>query len=82
MQIFHTRSRQECPLAQRLLTLKDTSYVTIHKVDILKIEFKILAQLFNEYLPSVYPYATENGQQEIKQTDFDEKDRYYSNQWS
>ena len=38
-----------------------------------KIEFKILARLFNEYLPSVYPYATENGQQEIKQTDFDER---------
>ena len=37
------------------------------------IEFKLLAELFKQYLPPVYPYATNNGAQEVKQTDFDDR---------
>tara|TARA_R110002020_G_scaffold206517_1_gene411863 strand:+ start:169 stop:2667 length:2499 start_codon:yes stop_codon:yes gene_type:complete len=37
------------------------------------IEFKLLSELFKQYLPPVYPYATNNGAQEVKQTDFDDR---------
>jgi hypothetical protein len=37
------------------------------------IEFKLLAELFKQYLPPSYPYATSNGAQEVKQTDFDDR---------
>ncbi len=38
-----------------------------------KTEFKILARLFAEYLPPVYPYQVIGGDQAIKQTDFDDR---------
>jgi|TARA_R110000765_G_scaffold90180_2_gene171754 hypothetical protein len=38
-----------------------------------RIEFKLLARLFSDYLPPVYPYMTSNGDQQVKQTDFDER---------
>jgi hypothetical protein len=38
-----------------------------------KTEFKLLARLFSEYLPPSYPYMTANGDQQIKQKDFDER---------
>jgi len=38
-----------------------------------RIEFELLAQVFAEYLPPDYPYMTANGNQVIKQTDFDER---------
>ena len=38
-----------------------------------KTEFKILARLFAEYLPPVYPYQVIGGDQAIKQTDFDNR---------
>jgi hypothetical protein len=37
-----------------------------------KKEFKLLAQVFKEYLPPEYPYAVANGNATIKLTDFDE----------
>ena len=37
------------------------------------IEFKLLAELFKQYLPPTYPYATSNGAQEVKQADFDDR---------
>jgi len=36
-----------------------------------KIEFQLLAKVFAEYLPPMYPYQTPNGDQQVKQTDFD-----------
>jgi len=36
-------------------------------------EFKILAKVFSEFLPPVYPYETGSGQREIKSQDFDRK---------
>ena len=38
-----------------------------------KTEFRILARLFSEYLPPVYPYQVVGGDQAIKQTDFDDR---------
>ena len=38
-----------------------------------KTEFRILARLFAEYLPPVYPYQVIGGDQAIKQTDFDDR---------
>ena len=38
-----------------------------------KTEFKILTRLFAEYLPPVYPYQVIGGDQQIKQTDFDDR---------
>ena len=38
-----------------------------------KKEFKLLAQVFQEYLPQDYPYAIAGGQANIKLTDFDER---------
>ena len=38
-----------------------------------KKEFKLLAQVFQEYLPQDYPYAIAGGQANIKLADFDEK---------
>jgi len=38
-----------------------------------KTEFKILTRLFAEYLPPVYPYQVIGGDQQIKQTDFDNR---------
>ena len=35
-----------------------------------KVEFQLLAKVFNEYLPP-YPYNTGSGPAEVKQTDFD-----------
>jgi len=37
-----------------------------------KKEFKLLAQVFKEYLPPEYPYAVANGNTTIKLTDFDD----------
>ena len=37
-----------------------------------KKEFKLLAQVFKEYLPPEYPYAVANGNATIKLTDFDD----------
>ena len=36
-----------------------------------KLEFNLLAKVFGEFLPPVYPYMTGSGAQEIKGTDFD-----------
>ena len=36
-----------------------------------RLEFQLLAQVFNEYLPPEYPYETGSGQASIKATDFD-----------
>ncbi len=36
-----------------------------------RIEFQLLAKVFSEYLPPMYPYQTPNGDQQVKQTDFD-----------
>ena len=36
-----------------------------------RLEFKLLAQVFSEYLPPEYPYQTGSGQTNIKATDFD-----------
>ena len=38
-----------------------------------KIEFKLLAKVFAEYLPPEYPYMVANGNQMVKQTDFDDR---------
>ena len=38
-----------------------------------KKEFKLLAQVFQEYLPQEYPYAIAGGQANIKLSDFDER---------
>ena len=38
-----------------------------------KTEFKLLARLFSEYLPPSYPYMTANGDQSVKQADFDDR---------
>ncbi len=38
-----------------------------------KIEFKLLAKVFSEYLPPEYPYMVANGNQMVKQTDFDDR---------
>ena len=38
-----------------------------------KIEFKLLAQVFSEYLPAEYPYMVAGGNQMVKQTDFDDR---------
>ena len=38
-----------------------------------KIEFKLLAKVFQIYLPPQYPYMVVGGNQQIKQTDFDER---------
>ena len=39
----------------------------------LKTEFKLLAKVFSEYLPPVYPYEVVGGDRYIKQTDFDNR---------
>jgi hypothetical protein len=36
-----------------------------------RVEFQLLARVFGEFLPPVYPYATGSGPQEIKAADFD-----------
>ena len=36
-----------------------------------RVEFQLLAKVFGEFLPPVYPYATGSGPQEIKAADFD-----------
>jgi len=38
-----------------------------------KIEFKLLAKVFQIYLPPQYPYMVVGGNQEIKQSDFDDR---------
>jgi len=38
-----------------------------------KVEFKLLARIFQIYLPPVYPYNVTGGQREIKTTDFDDR---------
>lgn len=38
-----------------------------------RIEFNLLAGLFKTYLPPQYPYLTANGNQSIKQSDFDDR---------
>ena len=38
-----------------------------------KKEFRLLAQVFKEYLPPEYPYAIAGGNSQIKLTDFDER---------
>ena len=38
-----------------------------------KVEFKLLGVLFRDYLPPSYPYMVNNGQSEVKQTDFDDR---------
>ena len=38
-----------------------------------RIEFNLLAKLFKETLPPVYPYMIANGNQQLKQTDFDDR---------
>ena len=39
----------------------------------LKHEFKLLANIFAQYLPAEYPYDVVGGQRMVKQTDFDER---------
>ena len=39
----------------------------------MKQEFKLLARVFSEYLPPIYPYDVYGGERTIKQTDFDDR---------
>ena len=39
----------------------------------MKIEFKLLAKLFAQYLPPEYPYDVVGGPRNIKQSDFDDR---------
>ena len=38
-----------------------------------RVEFGLLAQVFKTYMPPVYPYMTANGNQAVKETDFDDR---------
>jgi|TARA_Y100000114_G_scaffold22855_1_gene18567 hypothetical protein len=38
-----------------------------------KLEFALLAKVFNEFLPPIYEYAVGSGNQEVKQQDFDDR---------
>ena len=64
-------------LVQQLLFLERGSRVmsAIHKrmYAAMKQEFKLLADVFSQYLPPEYPYDVVGAQRMVKQTDFDDK---------
>ena len=64
-------------LVQQLLLLERGSRVmsAIHKrmYAAMKNEFKLLADVFAQYLPPEYPYDVVGAQRMVKQTDFDDK---------
>ena len=68
---------QEAPVGTTVALLERGSRVmsAIHKRlhYSQRIEFNLLAGLFKNYLPPQYPYKTANGDQNIKQADFDDR---------
>ena len=70
-------SNQEMPVGTTVALLERGTKVmsAIHKRlhYAQKIEFNLLARIFAQFLPPSYPYMTKNGDQNIKQTDFDDR---------
>ena len=70
-------SNSQAPVGTTIALLEKGSRVisAIHKRlhYSLKTEFKLLAKVFSEYLPPVYPYEVVGGDRYIKQTDFDSR---------
>jgi hypothetical protein len=68
---------QEAPVGTTVALLERGSRVmsAIHKRlhYSQRIEFNLLAGLFRDYLPPQYPYMTANGNQSVKQSDFDDR---------
>lgn len=68
---------QEAPVGTTVALLERGSRVmsAIHKRlhYSQRIEFNLLAGLFRDYLPPQYPYMTANGDQSVKQSDFDDR---------
>ena len=68
---------QEAPVGTTIALLERGSRVmsAIHKRlhYSQRIEFNLLAGLFRDYLPPQYPYMTANGNQSVKQSDFDDR---------
>ena len=68
---------QEAPVGTTVALLERGSRVmsAIHKRlhYSQRIEFSLLANLFKDYLPQQYPYMTANGDQSVKQSDFDDR---------
>tara|TARA_E500000178_G_scaffold57471_1_gene54003 strand:- start:1808 stop:4387 length:2580 start_codon:yes stop_codon:yes gene_type:complete len=68
---------QEAPVGTTVALLERGSRVmsAIHKRlhYSQRIEFNLLAGLFRDYLPPQYPYMTANGDQTVKQSDFDDR---------
>ena len=70
-------SNQEMPVGTTVALLERGTKVmsAIHKRlhYAQKIEFNLLARIFAQFLPPAYPYMTKNGDQNIKQADFDDR---------
>ena len=70
-------SNQEMPVGTTVALLERGTKVmsAIHKRlhYAQKIEFRLLATVFAQYLPPSYPYMTANGDQNVKQADFDDR---------
>ena len=70
-------SNQEMPVGTTVALLERGTKVmsAIHKRlhYAQKIEFNLLARIFAQFLPPSYPYMTKNGDQNIKQADFDDR---------
>ena len=68
---------QEAPVGTTVALLERGSQVmsAIHKRlhYAQRVEFKLLANVFRDSLPPSYPYMTINGDQNVKQTDFDDR---------
>ena len=70
-------SNQEMPVGTTIALLERGTKVmsAIHKRlhYAQKVEFNLLARIFAQFLPPEYPYMTNNGDQMIKQADFDDR---------
>ena len=70
-------SNQEMPVGTTIALLERGTKVmsAIHKRlhYAQKVEFNLLARIFTQFLPPEYPYMTNNGDQMIKQADFDDR---------
>ena len=70
-------SNQQAPVGTTVALLERGSRVmsAIHKRLHYgqKLEFKLLAKVFSEYLPDEYPYEISGGERTIKQSDFDSR---------
>ena len=70
-------SNQQAPVGTTVALLERGSRVmsAIHKRlhYAQKLEFKLLAKVFTEYLPEEYPYEITGGERTIKQADFDSR---------